>query len=313
MNSNISLYLHLRLKQVVRILAGIGPIRCLFLFGIATILFYASTKITRAWFLPTCHLLVLWLYHNNRNDKAFLALHIRQIKRLFTAEYLLLSLPFLLSGVIASNYIAMPIILLTTVIIPRIRSVKYHSFVLPLPPFHRGDILYRRMYRKYFLLYIVLFFFSFMGALHHNINLCKVSMLLWGVVQGTAYMVIPSKYELAVYDRFNAYLLVMVKSNLWNVFLTLAPFVVLLFVLAHDIETLFFCLALFSSTMLYLLNIGMARFTFETQMAISIYWLLCPLALFLVSVMIPIILIPFGVINIGVTIWVKKKYKHIWN
>ena len=39
MNNNISLYMNLRSKQIVRVLAGIGPFRCLFLIGIAAILF----------------------------------------------------------------------------------------------------------------------------------------------------------------------------------------------------------------------------------------------------------------------------------
>lgn len=91
MADRILLYLNLRSKQMVRVLAGIGPFRCLFLIGIAAILFYAFTKVTSVWILPVCYLLILWLYHNTgRKDKEFLSLQMHGVKKLFAAEYLLL-------------------------------------------------------------------------------------------------------------------------------------------------------------------------------------------------------------------------------
>lgn len=61
--------MNLRSKQIVRVLAGIGPFWCLFLIGIAAILFYAFTKVTSVWILPVCYLLILWLYHNSKKVK----------------------------------------------------------------------------------------------------------------------------------------------------------------------------------------------------------------------------------------------------
>ena len=103
MADRILLNLNLRSKQMVRVLAGIGPFRCLFLIGIAAILFYAFTKVTSVWILPVCYLLILWLYHNSRKDKEFLSLQMHGVKKLFAAEYLLLGLPFVISGSIAAN------------------------------------------------------------------------------------------------------------------------------------------------------------------------------------------------------------------
>ena len=312
MNNNISLYMNLRSKQIVRVLAGIGPFRCLFLICIAAILFYAFTKVTSVWILPVCYLLMLWLYHNSRKDKVFLSLHVHGIKGLFTAEYLLLGLPFIISGIIAANYISLPAIMLTAVVMPWIHSVRFHSIVLPIPLLYKGDLLYRRMFRKQVPLYAVFLFLSFMGVLHENINLCKVCLILWGAIQGTAYMVTPPKHELSVYNSFGMYQLILVKSGLRNIFITMFPFIVML-VLIHDAEAILFCLVLFSSTLLYLWNMGMARFFFETQTVMGIYWLIFPLPLFLVPIINPVVLILYLALNMGLTLSVKKKYKHIWN
>ena len=313
MTESLLLYMNLRSKQIVRLLAGIGPFRCLFLIGIAAILFYAFTKVTSVWILPVCFLLILWLYHNSRKDKEFLSLQVHGIKRLFTAEYLLLGLPFITSGIIAANYISLPLIILIAVVMPWIHPVRFHSIVLPMPLLYRGDLLYRRMFRKQVPLYAVLLFLSFMGVLHDNINLCKVCLILWGAIQGTAYMVTPPNHELFVYNSFGMYQLILVKSGLRNIFITMFPLIVLILVLRHDTETILFCLALFSSTLLYQWNMGMARFSFETQTVMGIYWLLFPLPLFLVSIMTPVVLILYLTFNIGLTLSVKKKYKHIWN
>lgn len=313
MADRILLYLNLRSKQMVRVLAGIGPFRCLFLIGIAAILFYAFTKVTSVWILPVCYLLILWLYHNSRKDKEFLSLQMHGVKKLFAAEYLLLGLPFIISGIIAANYISLPVIMLIAVVMPWIHPVRFHSIVLPMPLLYSGDLLYRRMFRKQVSLYAVLLFLAFMGVLHGNINLCKVCLILWGTIQGTAYMVMPPKHELSVYNSFGMYQSMLVKSGLRNIFITMFPFIVLMLVLIHDTEAILFCLVLFSSTLFYQWNMGMARFSFETQTAMGIYWLLFPLPLFLVSIINPVVLIPYLALNIGLTLSVKKKYKHLWN
>lgn len=263
--------------------------------------------------MPVCYLLMLWLYHNSRKDKEFLSLQVHGIKRLFTAEYLLLGLPFITSGIIAANYISLPVIILIAVVMPWIRPVRFHSIVLPIPLLYSGDLLYRRMFRKQVPLYAVLLFLSFMGVLHDNINLCKVCLILWGAIQGTAYMVTPPKHELSVYNSLGMYQLILVKSGLRNIFITMFPFIVLILVLIHDTEAILFCLVLFSSTLLYQWNMCMARFSFETQTVMGIYWLLFPLPLFLVSIINPVVLILYLALNIGLTLSVKKKYKHIWN
>ena len=304
--------MNLRSKQIVRVLAGIGPFRCLFLICIAAILFYAFTKVTSVWILPVCYLLMLWLYHNSRKDKVFLSLHVHGIKGLFTAEYLLLGLPFIISGIIAANYISLPAFILIAVVMPWIHPVRFHSIIMPMPLLYSGDLLYRRMFRKQVPLYAVLLFLSFMGVLHDNINLCKVCLILWGAIQGTAYMVTPPKHELSVYNSFGMYQLILVKSGLRNIFITMFPFIVML-VLIHDAEAILFCLVLFSSTLLYLWNMGMARFFFETQTVMGIYWLIFPLPLFLVPIINPVVLILYLALNMGLTLSVKKKYKHIWN
>lgn len=313
MTESLLLYMNLRSKQIVRVLAGIGLFRCLFLIGIAAIMFYAFAKVTSVWVLPVCYLLMLWLYHNSRKDKEFLSLQVHGIKRLFTAEYLLLGLPFIISGIIAANYISLPVIILIAVVMPWIHPVRFHSIVLPIPLLYNGDLLYRRMFRKQVLPYAVLLFLSFMGVLHDNINLCKVCLILWGAIQGTAYMVTPPKHELSVYNSFGMYQLILVKSGLRNIFITMFPFIVPILVLRHDTEAILFCLVLFSSTLLYQWNMGMSRFSFETQTVMGIYWLLFPLPLFLVSIITPVVLILYLALNIGLTLSVKKKYKHIWN
>ena len=313
MTESLLLYMNLRSKQIVRVLAGIGLFRCLFLIGIAAILFYAFAKVTSVWVLPVCYLLMLWLYHNSRKDKEFLSLQVHGIKRLFTAEYLLLGLPFIISGIIAANYISLPVIILIAVVMPWIHPVRFHSIAMPMPLLYSGDLLYRRMFRKQVLPYAVLLFLSFMGVLHDNINLCKVCLILWGTIQGTAYMVMPPKHELSVYNSFGMYQSMLVKSDLRNIFITMFPFIVLILVLRHDTEAMLFCLVLFSSTLLYQWNMGMARFSFETQTVMGIYWLLFPLPLFLVSIITPVVLILYLALNMGLTLSVKKKYKHIWN
>ena len=79
MTDSLLLYMNLRSKQIVRLFTGIGPFRCLFLIGIAVILFYAFTKVTSVWILPVCYLLILWLYHTIR--KRYIQVSIDEIEQ----------------------------------------------------------------------------------------------------------------------------------------------------------------------------------------------------------------------------------------
>jgi len=128
-----------------------------------------------------------------------------------------------------------------------------------------------------------------------------------------AYTVMPPKHEPCVYNSFGMYQLILVKSGLGNIFITMFPFIVLMLVLIHDTEAILFCLVLFSSALLNQWNMGMAKFSFETQTIMGIYWLLFPLPLFLVSIISPVVLMLYSALNIGLTLSNKKKYKHIWN
>lgn len=101
-------------------------------------------------------------------------------------------------------------------------------------------------------------------------------------------MVTPPKHELSVYNGLSMYQLMLVKSGLRNMSITMFPLILLMLVLIHDTATMYFCLVLFSSTMLYLWNMGMARFSFETQAVMGIYWLLLSLR---------IIKMPFFLVN----------------
>lgn len=92
----ITCYFKLRLKQLFRILIGIGPFRSLFLFGLLFLLFYLLVKINNGWIIPMITILGLSLYHNERKDKSFLSLHTKQTTAILRIEYLLIGLPFIL-------------------------------------------------------------------------------------------------------------------------------------------------------------------------------------------------------------------------
>lgn len=311
--STLGIYLQLRLKQALRLLKGIGLFRSLFLLTVLILLFYILIKVGNKWIIPTGTILGLIFYHNERKDKEFLSIQTKQIISFLRMEYILLGLPFILIELSKGYLFEAGGILTVSLCLPFLRTVKWRSHAIPLPFLYKGGIEYLRMFRQYGWLYLLLFSVTLIGALHNNIRIGKVCLLIWGVVQATAFTSIPHRQELTFFQKYSAFQKYLLRSSAWNVMITCLPVAGIILSFSPTWENILYSIFVIIGSTLYLWNIGMFRQVCSSSLGIAIYQLIIPIPLFFCSCFVPFLLIPFVVVNGALSYFVKNELKNIWN
>lgn len=123
-------YLELRLKQLLRLLTGVGLLRCLFLFLFLFLIFLLLIKVDRDWIVPAMGIGGLFFYHNERKDKDFLLISTDCAKSILSLEYLLLSFPFVGIALFKGCFLGSGFIVMAALLLPYMKSLH-----LRLPPY----------------------------------------------------------------------------------------------------------------------------------------------------------------------------------
>ena len=108
----LSALLKIRFKQLIREFSGIGIFRFLFLFGLLVfliaIIFTELSKTPDKFFISGIVLFLFLSLHQKRRDRDFIKIMVFRQYKVYFAEYLLLSLPLVLSLVYFQEWIIIP-------------------------------------------------------------------------------------------------------------------------------------------------------------------------------------------------------------
>lgn len=303
----------LRLKQLFRLFKEIGIIRSLFLFGLLFLAFYLLAKTDRTWIVPTITISGLIFYHNERKDKDFLLQLTKDATSLIRTEYLFAGLPFVLIECLKTHFFGAGIIVATAISLPKLKTIKWKIPSIPLPFLYKGGLEYIRLFRLYGWIYLLLIFMTLMGALHDNIRIGKVALIIWGTIQATAFIPVPQRQELVCFLNYPTLIKYLVRSSAWNISITGIPLIGIILSFSSIWENVLFSVCATIGSILYSWNLGMVRHLFFSTMTSVIYQLILLIPLFFYSCFIPYLLIPFLLLNGVCYILVKNNTKHIWN
>lgn len=309
----ITCYFKLRSKQLFRLLKGIGLVRSLFLLGLLFLILFLLVKTDKGWITPTVVISGLLLYHNGRKDKDFLWLRTDAAVSILRMEYLLLGLPFILMEVFKANFLGAGAMVLAALLLPHLKTVQCRMPVIPLPFLYKGGLEYIRMFRMYGWVYLFLFVVSFIGGLHQNVRIAKAFLMVWCVLQSAAFLSVPRRHELAHFRSFSFFQGYLVRSGMWNVAVTGLPWVVMILSFSLVGENVLFSACALAGSVLYLWNLGMARYLLASAVALAIYQLVILIPLFFYACFVPFLLIAFILINAVCYILLKNDSKKIWN
>ena len=306
-------YLKLRLKQLLRLLTGVGLLRCLFLFLFLFLIFLLLIKVDRDWIVPAVGIGGLFFYHNERKDKDFLLISTDCGKSILSLEYLLLSFPFVGIALFKRCFLGSGFIVMAALLLSYMKSVHLRLPAIPVPFLCRGGLEYIRMFRMYALLYLVLLLVSSLAGLHGNIRVAKVLFLVWGLVQSMSFMSVPRRVELTMFRDFPAFQCHHLFSLLWNTAVTSIPFIVLILLFAPTWENALFCVSAWASSVFYLWNLGMLRWLFLSAMFMVVCQLIILIPLFFYACFFPLLWSVWVLITLLSYFYVKNDFRKLWN
>ena len=160
------LYLRLRSRQTLRVMSGVGIVRCVVIVVLAMALLVVVAKADRPWVAPVVSAVLLLFYNNERRDRRFLAVNFKYAKALMACEYVLACLPFIVAEVLADRGLGACAIVLVSAVVPFFRVVKIGACVIPLPFFYKGGVEYFRLFRRYGFLYLLMLSAAVNGVEH---------------------------------------------------------------------------------------------------------------------------------------------------
>jgi len=112
----IQAFIKIRYKQFYRGIRGLGLTRIVFLTGLfgfaAFSMFVYTSQVPNVYLTSSVYLLIIAIIHLNRQDKLFLKSHFINYKLVYLIEYILLSIPILVSLIYHKQLIAFTIVLL---------------------------------------------------------------------------------------------------------------------------------------------------------------------------------------------------------
>lgn len=304
------LYFVLRLKQLWRILRRLGVAVSLLFAAFMFLAIYVLIKTSYSWIMPAAVILCLLCYHNERKDKDFLSQQVKRPALLLMAEYILIGLPFVVIECIRSHFAAAAVVMATAVLLPKLKTIKMESAPVPLPFLYKGGLEYIRMYGW---LYLLLLIVTVIGALHANIRIGKVALIVWGIVQTMSFASVPQRQELTFYLNYSAFQRHLVLSSVRNAVITAVPFVGIILSFSFSGDNMLFAVSVISGSILYLCNMGMVRHMSFSSASLAVYQLIVLIPLFFFTCFIPLLLVPFVLINVLCCIFLKDNLKNIWS
>ncbi|RGN06613.1 hypothetical protein DXB82_06510 [Phocaeicola vulgatus] len=87
-------------------------------------------------------------YHNERKDKDFLLLQTKDAIALFRVEYLLIGFPFILIECLRSRFPEAGAMIVTSLLLPKLKAIKWKSIAFPLPFLYKGGLEYSRIHNR---------------------------------------------------------------------------------------------------------------------------------------------------------------------
>lgn len=222
-------------------------------------------------------------------------------------------MPFVIIGCLKTDFLEAGAIVATAILLPQLKTIRWKSTAVPLPFLYKGGLEYIRMFRLYGWLYCLLLLVACMGALHDNIRIAKVSLIIWGIIQTVAFTSIPQRQELTSFLNYSTFQRYLVQSNVWNAAVTSIPLIGIILSYSFVWENVLFSACALAGSVLYLWNLSMTRHLFSSTITITIYQLIALIPLFFYACFIPFLLILFVLINGACCLIIKNYSKKIWN
>ena len=251
----IILLLILNLKRFWRLLCEIGIFRSLFLFGLfafALFFIYRFIVLYNPLYSVIANALILFSIHNSRDDKKILSILKINKTLLFSIEYFIISLPFIISFLLTKNWVAVAVLLFLIYLISITKHKVKFKISKPIEyPFISQNIFEWYSGIRYNLPFLLLFYLIALVFCIH-LYIIPISIFLLSLILSSFFIRTEPISFIEVFQlSAKKFLNMKFKSHLLYSFLFILPLIII-FIIIHPYNIL---IVIISSLVYFLIQL----------------------------------------------------------
>ena len=232
--------IHIRIKQIIRILFQIGIFRVIFLFALlAFALFYLfnvlSEKSSGMLIILGGYALLILLIHIKRKDKIFLNIYAKRTQSIFFVEYLLFSFPLIIPLIYYGLWIYLSFFILCLFLISflniEIKKSSINSIFQRVIP--DSIFEWKAGIRKYLIPFVVIWFVGFLTSFF--VASVPIVIVILGIMILNFYE-LNEPLQILLADELNAkrFLIKKIKNHLLLFSILIMPLALLFVIFNHE-------------------------------------------------------------------------------
>ena len=302
----LKIYYSLRLKMAYRICRDLGVVTLLLLAFLCLVV-YGLCCINAKYRLLAFVVIALMMLQA-RGDTMFLESQFgKRYRRLLVSDTLIVALPFVVLAIINSDWLFLPIIIVSAIVLPFLPRYSSGLTIPSFPLFQKGNYEFQKFYRWGTVPWIVLLALSVTGLIYGNIRIVEVATGLVCLELMTALTLSPDKNWMLNYRSALHFVRMKTEQIAVGCGMLLLPFLVLL--LVGGISWMSVVSVYLAETIL-LIEVEMLRFTMADNQLMMIFVLVPLVFVAYFSIGIPYIFI----LSVMILAWIMfKGYSYISN
>lgn len=302
----LKIYYSLRLKMVYRICRDLGVVTLLLLAFLCFVVYGLCCIDAKYWLMA--FVVIAFLMLQARGDRMFLESQFgKRYRWLLVSDTLLLALPFIVFAIINSNWLFLPIIIVSAIVLPFLPRYSSGLTIPSFPLFQKGNYEFHKFYRWGTIPWIVLLALSVTGLIYGNIRIVEVATGLVCLELMSALTLPPDKNWMLNYRSALHFLRMKTEQIAVGCGMLLLPFLVLL--LVGGISWMSVVSVYLAETIL-LIEVEMLRFTMADNQLMMIFVFVPLVFVAYFSIGIPYIFI----LSVMILAWIMfKGYSYISN
>ena len=302
----LKIYYSLILKMAGRICRDLGVVTLLLLAFLCLVVYGLSC--INAKYRLLAFVVIALMMLQARGDTMFLESQFgKRYRRLLVSDTLIVALPFVVLAIINSDWLFLPIIIVSAIVLPFLPRYSSGLTIPSFPLFQKGNYEFQKFYRWGTVPWIVLLALSVTGLIYGNIRIVEVATGLVCLELMSALILPPDKNWMLNYRSALHFVRMKTEQIAVGCGMLLLPFLVLL--LVGGISWMSVVSVYLAETIL-LIEVEMLRFTMADNQLMMIFVFVPLLFVAYFSIGIPYVLI----LSVMLLAWIMfKGYSYISN
>lgn len=283
----IAIYLKIRFSQIMRFSQQIGLFRLLFILCCIFFIYNIIYQYSDYYQLPILFFIIIYRYQSFRRDRTFIKQSIKYNYWIYWIDYTIFATLIIPLSIIKGYYLDLVLYSIIIFVTPFLSNIKIRTKNLSIPFFRKGSYEYKSMLRRFYLIIILIYIFSFIGLYNDNERIFYFCIFISSLVWLSSLIKTETPLYILTYNNSRNLIQEKILNNLLNTSVLYIPF--LLISILGGWKTIGFTLQLLIVTQLMITGSNIIKYWFNNNEFItSLLVVLILIPLFILAMIYPL-------------------------